>query len=850
MMFIKNLKVVDEGLLFPDFTVEFNLGMETQRLDTKSPIHVHVAKNTPVHVHIKKKKKKLAPRGVPGIPTAVETRLAQGHTSGMKIAASNNKSKSRLKSKSTPPFIPPPGRTSSGKSMSWEGPRHRLEINPPDFPQRKRGPLRMGDLSTSEEDEALGQDNMYETRINTLLDEVGTLRNEGYKSELDTTIRENERLRHSMEKYKNVMEHSRSEVENVENEKEILLKKLVEVEVDGKAAAEEVGKLRDTVRRLKHDKKLTASDVSALAHQREVLMQKLEGFETTNRTLRKLLKQAHLKEGDTNHLAEQRDVLLRKLTEAEARLEEFDMVTEDKDRQLEALMTQVKVDQEQARTLEELQRTMEATRGHLQNQLKNKEGENNRLSVRLREVEQELNRRLVEVEHLEALLSSSREKATKDKEALKKATRVHRDRANKTEEALDSLRNGLASKAEEAEMLAAEVDTYREKFTKTYKERASLEASLIDARGQLQELEKIMYTIDASSPKVSADSLPAKFQTKMLELRTCKAECEQRKEDVVKLTGKLENLEKSSTSKILAAQTEVTKLQTAVNQYETLITEFKAQIDKYRKENDDLTDKLYQKDKEMKRQLNQSNHDNDKVVSRLEKKIAELESYPDLLKTSEIRLEDAQERLRSYEKRSTEHTKLIAELTQKVDTQAEQLERVREKYQDKYDELKQAQMKLDNAERKLEDSKSYRDELANTLNKREDSIHVLQERLDEQRHENTRLTQQVEIALADAKRQAEIQREKALSKERTAQARILDLESQLSRSAATAQQLKKTKDDAERRYNSRLQDMRDRLEQANSSARSMQNYVSFLKSTYTSVFNDTTDSPISSPRLY
>ena len=44
------------------------------------------------------------------------------------------------------------------------------------------------------------------------------------------------------------------------------------------------------------DKKLTASDVSALAHQREVLMQKLEGFETTNRTLRKLLKQAHLKE--------------------------------------------------------------------------------------------------------------------------------------------------------------------------------------------------------------------------------------------------------------------------------------------------------------------------------------------------------------------------------------------------------------------------------------------------------------------------------------------------------------------------------------------------------------------------
>ena len=41
----------------------------------------------------------------------------------------------------------------------------------------------------------------------------------------------------------------------------------------------------------------------------------------------------------------------------------------------------------------------------------------------------------------------------------------------------------VSFQVEEAEMLAAEVETYREKFTKTYKERASLEASLIDARG-------------------------------------------------------------------------------------------------------------------------------------------------------------------------------------------------------------------------------------------------------------------------------------------------------------------------------------------------------------------------------
>ena len=38
--------------------------------------------------------------------------------------------------------------------------------------------------------------------------------------------------------------------------------------------------------------------------------------------------------------------------------------------------------------------------------------------------------------------------------------------------------------------------------------------------------------------------------------------------------------------------------------------------------------------------------------------------------------------------------------------------------------------------------------------------------MDEQRHENTRLVQQLETALSDAKRQADVQREKALSKVR------------------------------------------------------------------------------------
>ena len=48
---------------------------------------------------------------------------------------------------------------------------------------------------------------------------------------------------------------------------------------------------------------------------------------------------------------------------------------------------------------------------------------------------------------------------------------------------------------------------------------------------------------------------------------------------------------------------------------------------------------------------------------------------------------------------------------------------------------------------------------------------------------------------------------------------------------------------AERRFNSRLYDLKDRLEQSHATNRSLQNYVQFLKQSYTSAFNDSTLGP-------
>lgn len=108
-------------------------------------------------------------------------------------------------------------------------------------------------------------------------------------------------------------------------------------------------------------------------------------------------------------------------------------------------------------------------------------------------------------------------------------------------------------------------------------------------------------------------------------------------------------------------------------------------------------------------------------------------------------------------------------------------------------------------------------------------------------------------------------RERAVSKERVTQSKIVDLETQLSRIKTELNQSQRAKEEvrvispfvnlfqiflsnsskhpwtslqAERRYQSRLQDVKDRLEQSDSTNRSLQNYVQFLKSSYVNVFGD------------
>ncbi|KAK3088919.1 hypothetical protein FSP39_025477 [Pinctada imbricata] len=235
------------------------------------------------------------------------------------------------------------------------------------------------------------------------------------------------------------------------------------------------------------------------------------------------------------------------------------------------------------------------------------------------------------------------------------------------------------------------------------------------------------------------------------------------------------------------------------------------------------------------------------VKVRLHQRLQELEPLPDMLKSTELRLFESQERMLAYEKKNVENTKLIAELTAKVEHVTEQLDQMRNKYHESQDDNKMLQTKLDGLDRKCRDFEDQNRDIMNNLAKREEALHQTGLRLEEKSRENAGLTRQLENALSDIRRQAEQTRDKASQKERTYQTRISDLESQMSQLRAEMARVKREKEENERKFNSRLYDLKDRLEQSHSTNRSMQNYVQFLKNSYANVFGDSSVSFPSTP---
>ncbi|XP_052092013.1 outer dense fiber protein 2-like isoform X1 [Mytilus californianus] len=826
-------------------------------LRATSPVHVHVEDDVPIHVHVKQKTK---------------TKKAAGKTSSTNLARSGRikkpcSAKARVKSSQTGPWVPAPAKSSRSQKVTWQGPTHRLEIN---------NPTRVEDLSTDEEEQVHDQMRGYEKKIDSLMTEVGTLKNEKSKGkrrvelqhtykeledkedmleaskhvmaeqsrELDKTMdeltlteRENRLLRKSVELLADEKDEARYDTEVLGTERERLMKKLIETEMDGQAAVKQIGELRDALRRLREENRISSSDSNRLSRQKDLLLEKMADFEATNKALRRILREQHEYEAAAIRLGEQRDVLLKKLADSDRRNERIHIELDDRDRhirelrgQISAQRNKIKDNDEEVATLSGLQHSIEQTRAHLQKQLRQKEADCNRMAVQVRTVESSRAQDKIEIEHLTEMLAKAKDKAERDKEALKKATRVQKQRATKSHDALEQLSSQLLEKDAHVEELRSQLEQIHPRYDKVCKEKSQILAENSALKTRLGEVEALMDRVEHSS-KSHTDTIVVELREKQQEVAYLKADNEKLKSSIATIEAKFRQ-----------ADEELIQLRGNLKQYENLVEEYKSQMNKSRREADETMAELDEAKQESHMAQREGEIELEKVKVRLHQRLQELEPLPEMLKSSELRLYESQERMNIYEKKNGENTKLISELTAKVEHVTEQMDQMRNKWHDSQDENKLLGTKVDALERKLRDSEDHNRDLSTNIAKRDEALHQTNLRLEEKVRENAGLTRQLENALTDLRRQSENVRDKQGQKERTYQARITDLESQLSQARAEIAKVRREKEESERKFNSRLYDIKDRLEQSHSTNRSMQNYVQFLKNSYANVFGDSVTS--------
>ncbi|KAM4020155.1 outer dense fiber protein 2 isoform 3-T3 [Anomaloglossus baeobatrachus] len=751
-----------------------------KKRSSSPPLHVHVDESTPVHVHVKKGPK-------------ISSKVQKGTKSKMKSDAGNLRRSVKVKTRV--PWMPPGKASMRDAGFKWEGLTHRLEITPPDM-EKMMSALRMSDLSTDEEEYMRGKINSYEKKIDSLMCEVGTLKSEVQQQKRDQ----------STERYEERLAASKRAL-TARNEE------LNEVSLELAETENENSRLRRSIDRIKEETDISLREKQQLQQEKSHLLSKLveaemDGAEAARQvdqlrdTINQMRHEKRMTSTDYNLLTRQKETLLEKLS-----------TFEETNRSLRTLLREQHCRETETHQLLEQKEL-------LLRKLSDADTERAHLQLRLHEREKELEDLRIQLKTEKDLCKTSTE-FTKSIEA----TRAHLQGQLRSREAEN---NRLSVQMRDAELSSAlsSIDTLKSRYNSLTKERSQMESDIALLNERMSQMLEEKQHGDEKA-RSDRESVLDRLHQQTAENTSLRLEHEKLKAQLVTVEEKL-----------TLAHSEVQQLKSSLRQYEGLVDTYKDQMKKTRQEADQMCVQLERADLEKTTMKEDMSVELEQIHRKFQNRLEELEKLPEMLKMTELRLQDCQDQLLGYEKKNAELSSIISELRILMEQQGDKMESTRDRYQSAMEENKLQALKLEELERRLDDSGAQNRDLLQVVAKREETIHQNQLRLEEKTRECASLSRQLEAAIEDSRRQVDQTRERASSKERGTQSKILDLETQLSRTKTELNQFRRNKEDAERRFQSRLQDLKDRLEQSESTNRSMQNYVQFLKSSYTNVFGE------------
>uniref|UniRef100_A0A7M4FHQ0 Outer dense fiber of sperm tails 2 like n=1 Tax=Crocodylus porosus TaxID=8502 RepID=A0A7M4FHQ0_CROPO len=574
----------------------------------------------------------------------------------------------------------------------------------------------------------------------------------------------------------NLSEHDmRRLTEEALMQKATLQEKLLEAEMAVSSTEMFLPTFKETVLGITNACNLSTSDVIKISKQEDLLLKELEAFRYAKELLLHLLQTTDHKEVSSERI----DILMQKLVETETEIDALKKEMLERERHIQELSSQLQLEKANARKADHLSKSVEAVQGHLQYQIKRKEMENSQLQTKIQSLEKKITEWKFQIgEHKHQILALKKTSEQK-KNALKKATRVQKQRAERSEAAVEN----VASKIKEREVKLSEIlsasSVWKNYHEKAVEEKMVLEIKTETLKKQITNLSEELENIE-DRRRISNKEILGK-------LNSVNSETENIHLENARLKASLAVLENNTVS----AEAELLVLQEKAKQQENLVEQYGTQVQKLQMEAEGLKTRY-------KTALNEN-----KIT---EAKYLQIDKTPapfHRVELSSSQMEDSNSSLRGHS------------------LQEENLN-----IQKKYEDLK----------RQLEKMELQNEVLAHQLANQEKSLQHNELQLKEKFTEYGALTRQLEAALEEGRKMVSEEMEKMSSKEQTLQTKILDLETELRERQEEHKQLVCKVNHSQKHHEVCLKELGHRLQKSENHNQSIQNYIKFLKSSYITMF--------------
>lgn len=218
-----------------------------------------------------------------------------------------------------------------------------------------------------------------------------------------------------------------------------------------------------------------------------------------------------------------------------------------------------------------------------------------------------------------------------------------------------------------------------------------------------------------------------------------------------------------------------------------------------------------------------------RVKAQFQEKLQELLPLPDLLKTTQLKLQEAQQMHLLAERNNEALARDLQVYKDKITAITNQMDKVRSDNQLGEDEKMSLSTKVERLEEKLAEIQEENDVLKEDLAKAQELADENDRRAQAKLHEIAQLAAQLESVREESARQVARNKERCETVRRSMQNQISDLERQLAQSRAQARAAQKDRDEIRQKMQSQINNLHENFEDAQMRIRNLQGHVNFLK---------------------